>query len=36
MIQIWEKFLSVAEKYDMKRRDLILESGYTLDLEGQF
>ena len=30
-----KKFLSIAEKYDMKRRDLILESGYTLDLEGR-
>ena len=30
-----KKFISIAEKYGINRRDLISESGYTLDLEGR-
>ena len=34
-VQMVKKFISIAEKYGINRRDLISESGYTLDLEGR-
>jgi len=34
-VQLVKKFISIGEKYGIKRRDLISENGYTLDLEGR-
>tara|TARA_A100001011_G_C14216287_1_gene802190 strand:- start:712 stop:1263 length:552 start_codon:yes stop_codon:yes gene_type:complete len=34
-LQLVKKFISIAEKYGIMRRDLISENGYTLALEGR-
>ena len=34
-VELVKKFISISDKYGIKRRDLISENGYTLDLEGR-
>ena len=34
-VELVKKFISISDKYGIKRRDLISGNGYTLDLEGR-